>query len=143
MKFSITEILAGTLVMLSAIKLLVIAANAKTWVSFAKRLYSHPNLVVVISIALAGFVLHLLLISGLTIVQILAVSLFVSLLMTAGIAPYSSLIFAVFETESLTDILSRQWLYILIWLLLLVWGAYEILTKEHGAINETLVRLLQ
>lgn len=75
--------------------------------------------------------------------QIPAVSLFVSLLMTAGIAPYSSRIFVVFETENLTDIFSRQWLYILIRLLLLAWGAYEILTKERGAIHETSVRQLQ
>lgn len=130
MQFSIIEVLAGILVILAAIKLLVIAVNVRTWVLFTKRLYSKPELTSFISFALAGIVLYLLLQSGLTIVQILAVSLFVMLLIVAGIAPYSSRLFAWFETQDLRRLLKGQWLYIIVWLLLLGWGAYEILTHN-------------
>ena len=127
MKFSVIEILASILIILASIKLLVIAVNVRAWVSFAKRFYAHSHLTSLISVALAGLVLYLLLQSGLTIVQILAVNLFVVLLIVAGVAPYSSRIIAWFETEDLMHVIKRQWLHIVIWLLLLGWGVYEIL----------------
>ena len=49
------------------------------------------------------------------------------LLIVAGVAPYSSRIIAWFETEDLMHVIKRQWLHIVIWLLLLGWGVYEIL----------------
>lgn len=55
---------AGILVILAAAKVAAIAANVEIWVSFARRVYSRPNLVVAIPIALAGCVLYLLLKSG-------------------------------------------------------------------------------
>ena len=126
MNLSSVEILAGILIVLAVVKLLVIFVNARAWIMFVKRFYSNPNITSLVALTLAGFVLYLLLQSGLTIVQILAVCLFVMLLIVVGIAPYSSQLFQWFETQDLRLILKEQWLYIMIWLLLLGWGAYEL-----------------
>jgi hypothetical protein len=91
-----------------------------------KRLYAHPNVTSFVAVTLAGIVLYFLLRSGLTIVQVLAVSLFVSLLVVAGVAPFFPLILNWFEGKGAVRILKEQWLYALIWFLLLGWGAYEL-----------------
>lgn len=127
MNFSAIEILAGLLIVLAAIKLLVLLVDAQTWLRFVKRVYAKPHVTSWIALVLAVLVLYLLLRSGLTIVQVLAVTVFVSLLVVVGVAPYARPLFGWLETQSLQAMLREQWLYIVVWLLLLVWGAVEIL----------------
>jgi hypothetical protein len=84
---------------------------------------------VLVCYVLAGFVLYGLLLSGLTIVQILAVSLFVSLLLLPGFAPYMGEVLHKLEGKTFAQIMHEQWLYSLIWTTLLGWGAWTLLIR--------------
>lgn len=127
MKLSAIEILAAALVALAGIKLIVIFIDARIWLRFAKRVYANPAVTSWVALILAALVLYLLLRSGLTIIQILAVTVFVALLVVVGIAPYAERLFGWLETQSLPEMLRRQWLYIVVWMLLLAWGAVAII----------------
>lgn len=89
-------------------------------------LYVSPHLTSLVALSLAGLVLYFLLEAGLTIVHILAVSVFTALLFVVGLAPYASYILKWFEGKDLAQILEGQWLYTAVWLILLGWGAYEL-----------------
>lgn len=127
MNVSAIEILAGLLIVLAAIKLLVIFVDVRLWLRFAKRVYAYPVVTSWVALILAGLVLYLLLQSGLTIVQVLAVTVFVALLLVVGMAPYTVPLFDWLETQSLSAMLKQQWLYIAVWVLLLAWGAVALL----------------
>ncbi|MBU1160014.1 hypothetical protein KKD04_02440 [Patescibacteria group bacterium] len=95
--------------------------------NFAKRVWSNIVLVQIVSFLLAGFVLYYLL-QQMTIVQILAVVAFVALLIVFGIAPEMGFLLKKYEAQIKQGKLWKQyWLYTLMWLILLVWGACELL----------------
>ena len=128
MKLSAIEVLAGLLIVLACVKLLVVFVDAKLWLRFVKRIYARPAITSLVALLLAAVVLYLLLRSGLTIVQVLAVTVFVALLLVVGVAPYARALFDWLETQSLPAMLRRQWLYIVIWVLLMAWGAIALVT---------------
>lgn len=128
MKLSAIEVLAGLLIVLACVKLLVVFVDAKLWLRFVKRIYARPAITSLVALLLAAVVLYLLLRSGLTIVQVLAVTVFVALLLVVGIAPYARALFDWLETQSLPAMLRQQWLYIVIWVLLMAWGAIVLVT---------------
>jgi len=64
--------------------------------------------------------------SGLTIVQILAVTAFVGLLMAVGIGIYANEVISMATKMLKKGILKKAWLYTLLWVALIVWGAYEL-----------------
>jgi 1,4-dihydroxy-2-naphthoate octaprenyltransferase len=74
-------------------------------------------------------VLYGLLDSGLTIVQILAVSLFVMLLVIPGFAPYMGEVLRGLEGKTFQEMMREQWLYTLVWTILLGWGALAMLAR--------------
>jgi len=127
MNFSMINVLAGLLIVLASIKLVVVFVSPQAWLRFVRRAYAVPTLTSTIALLLAALVLYLLLQSGLTIVQVLAVTVFVALLLVVGIAPYAGRLFEWIEAQSLPAMLRQQWLYIVVWVLLLGWGAVEIL----------------
>lgn len=126
MNFPAIEILAGLLILAAAIKLFVVFVDARVWLRFAKRVYAIPAVTSWVALLLAALVLYLLLQSGLTIIEVLAVTVFVALLLIVGIAPYAGRLFEWLETQSLPAMLRQQWLYIVVWVLLLSWGAVEL-----------------
>lgn len=128
MQSSITEVLAAILILLSLIKLTAVSVNARKWIGFAKRIYVNPKLTSFVALAAAAAILYLLVRSGLDIVQILAVCLFVVALTMAGMAPYAPRLLAWLETEDVNQLIKSQWLYISAWIALLVWGASTLLT---------------
>ena len=130
MKLSTIEILAGLLIVLAGIKLAVVFVDARVWLKIARRVYAMPAVTAWVALLLAGFVLYLLLQSGLTIVQVLAVTVFVALLLMVGVAPYAGQLFGWLETQSLPEMLRRQWLYVIVWVLLLAWGAAELVAAR-------------
>ncbi len=130
MKLSAIEILAGLLIVLAGIKLAVVFVDARIWLRFAKRAYANPAVTSWVALLMSGLVLYLLLQSGLTIVQVLAVTVFVALLLVVGVAPYAGRLFDWLETQSLPDMLRRQWLYVIVWVLLLAWGAVELVAMR-------------
>jgi len=123
------EVLAAALILLSVIKLTVLSVNAPAWLAVAKAIYSKPVVTATVSYALAGLVLTVLLQSGMTIVQILAVSLFVVLLLVPGIARYAPELLCWFEGQDIRRVLRDQWLYTLVWIVLLGWGACALLFR--------------
>lgn len=130
MNASAIQVLAGLLIILAAVKLAVVLVSPKVWVGFMKRVYAVPPVTSAIALVLAALVLYLLLLSGLSIVQVLAVTVFVSLLLVAGGAPFAKQLIGWLETQSLTTILRTQWLYVVIWVALLAWGAWAILVAN-------------
>ncbi|HXV67757.1 MAG TPA: hypothetical protein VD738_02450 [Nitrospira sp.] len=123
------DIFAGTLIVLAVVKLLALAVNAPAWLSAMKMLYARPALTAAISYLLAGLVLAALLASGVTIVQVLAVCLFVVLLLVPTFAPYMGLVLRGLEGKSLGQMLREQWLYTVVWMILLGWGFYALLNR--------------
>lgn len=127
MNSPITETLAAFLILLSLVKTLMLLVNAPAWLGFVKRFYADAKATSAASLAAAGVVLYLLIRSGLDIVQILAVCLFVSLLVVAGAAPYIPRLYAWIETQDMGRLLWEQWLYVSAWAALILWGAYTLL----------------
>lgn len=123
------DIFAGTLIVLAVVKLLALAVNAPAWLSAMKMLYARPALTAAISYLLAGLVLAALLASGVTIVQVLAVCLFVVLLLVPAFAPYMDLVLRGLEGKSLGQMLREQRLYTVVWMILLGWGFYALLNR--------------
>ncbi|MFI5247372.1 MAG: hypothetical protein ACHQWV_02325 [Nitrospirales bacterium] len=123
------DILAGLLILLAVVKLILLSINAPTWLAAAKALYARPTITATISYLLAGVVLYVLLQSGLTIVQILAVCLFVMLLLIPGLAPYMGEVLRAVEGKTFRQILLGQWLYTLVWMILLGWGVCVLLFR--------------
>lgn len=119
----ILENLALILIVLALVKMLIILINAKLWMSFVQKMYSNVLLLQLIFLILAAVVLYYLLAAGIGIVPIMAVSLFVSLLIGVGIAPYAK---GMFKLLKLREIWSSQWFYVVLWLVLIVWALLEI-----------------
>ncbi len=123
----ITQFLAAFLILVSLVKLTMLLVNARTWVGLVKRLYADTKVTSAVALVAAGIVLFLLIRSGLDIVQILAVCLFVFLLILVGVAPYVPRLYAWVETQDMRQLLKEQWLYVAAWMALLLWGAYALL----------------
>jgi hypothetical protein len=121
------EAFAAVLILLAVVNLVVLFVNAPVWLTAVRALYARPTLTAIVSYVLAGLVLYGLLESGLTIVQILAVSLFVVLLIVPGFAPYMSEVLRGLEGKTLGQMLREQWLYTLVWMMMLGWGACALL----------------
>ena len=126
MTFGTLEILALILIAITVIKLIVFLINPQLWYSFVKKLYVKPQLVSVVALLLAALVLYFLIISGVTIVEILAVCLFVVLLMAVGIAKYADEIIGWAKKQDIVFIVKELWLYTLVWILLMAWGIQQI-----------------
>ena len=90
----ITETLAAILILLSLVKTAMLLVNPRAWIGFVKRFYADTKVTSVVSLGLAGIVLYLLIRSGLDIVQILAVCLFLFLLILVLVAPYAPRLYA-------------------------------------------------
>jgi len=123
------EVLAAVLILLSVIKLTVVSLNAPAWLAVAKAIYSKPTVTATVSYVMAALVLAVLLQSGLTIVQILAVCLFVVLLLVSGFSRYAPAVLRWFEGQDVRQILRDQWFYTLVWIVLLGWGAWVLLFR--------------
>ena len=126
MSSRMVDFFAVLLITLAVVKVIVLSVHARTWLRAANALYANRTLTVTVCYVLAGLVLYGLLASGLTIVQILAVSLFVALLFLPGFAPYMGEILHKLEGKTFAHIMREQWLYTLVWTMLLGGGAWEL-----------------
>ncbi len=127
MNFGTIEILALILIAITAIKLLIFIVNPHWWYSFIEKVYSSPAITSLIAFILAMIVLYFLILSGITIVEILAVSLFIALLIAIGFAKYANKLIPWIRDQNIVSVLKELWLYTLVWLLLIAWGAGELL----------------
>jgi len=119
-------IIALILIIVSAIKIVVILVNPKSWADVVKKIWANPMVMSIVSLILAVIVLYYLIQSGLTIVQILAVTAFVGLLMAVGIGIYANEVISMATKMLKKGILKKAWFYTLLWVALIVWGAYEL-----------------
>jgi len=126
MAYGAVEIAALIIVIISAIKLLIVVFNPKTWLKVIKFLYSSPVILFIVELVLAA-VLFYYLIQDFTIVQIMAIIALGALL--------TGMSFAVYAKETIAwagkflnskTLLTRAWLPILIWLALIIWAVIEL-----------------
>ena len=122
------ELIALILITISLIKIVTIAIKPMAWFDgVVKPLFGNPKVTQVVSFLLAALVLYYLLIE-LTIVQVLAVTFFMALLMLGGMVSFAKPF--IDDAEKIyrgRHILRKYWLYTLIWVVLLLWGLKEIL----------------
>jgi len=126
MVFSTIEWFALVLAVLTIVKLLVISINAKSWMSFSKSLFVKPWLATTVSLVLALVVLYYLL-AELTIVQIFATMLFLSLLMAASLAHFYKDLHKTVN-KNIKGKIKDMWLSIIIWMILSVWVLVSLFT---------------
>ncbi|MBI2630365.1 hypothetical protein HYW76_04655 [Candidatus Pacearchaeota archaeon] len=113
--------------LLILIKIIVILIKPKAWYNLAKTIWSAPTLVMIVCLVLSAIVLFYL-IQTVTIIEIMAVMLFLALLSGMTMAVYSREILD-FAGKLLKDrkFMKKAWLAIIIWLVLILWALKEIL----------------
>ena len=126
MVFSTIEWFALVLAVVILIKLVVISVNAKSWMGFSKSLFTKPWLTTSVSLVLALVVLYYLLVE-ITIVQIFAVMLFLSLTMAAGLAHFAKDLHKTID-KNIKGKIKDSWLSIIIWFLLSLWVLVSVFT---------------
>ena len=126
MQLGTLEILASILIVFTIIKLVVILISPKAWMQFARKLYVKPQITSTVSFILAAVVLYFLLSAGVTIVHILAVSLFIVLVLVVGMSKYADALIDWAIAQDLDNILKEQWFYTLVWMALIAWGIHAI-----------------
>ena len=126
MAFGVLEILALILISITLIKLLTFLIDPKIWYRFLEGFYRDTTIASFIAFVLAIVVLYFLLQAGVTIVEILAVCLFIALLIVIGLAKYANDLIPWIKNQDIVAVLKEVWLYTLVWLLLIAWGVGEI-----------------
>ena len=127
MAFTPVEIIALVLIAISTIKMLVLGVKPMSWMKFAKWIYKKPMMTKFVGAILAGVILYYLVNSGVTIVQILAVSLFMAMMFLIGLSEDVTPFIKKYEAQIKAGKLwKKHWFYTLIWIALLVWGALVI-----------------
>lgn len=124
MAFTSIEIIALILIIVSVIKLLVLLISPKSWMGFAKKVWTSPVVAAIVCFLLAALVLYYL-VQEITIVQILAVMAFMALFIAIGFVGHVKDLFKKYDKKIKTKTLWKNgmWLYALLWLALIVWGA--------------------
>jgi len=126
MGYTPVETIALILVVAVVIKLVVLFIKPKSWMNFATKLWSNPSLTRVILLVLSAIVFYYL-IQEITIVQILAIMAFVSLLIGIGFTNNIKSLISIYKKQKKKgNLLKEYWLLILIWIFLLAWGAKEL-----------------
>ena len=127
MTFTPVETIALVIIIIAVIKMIVLLVNPKAWMNFAKGIYAKPNVTSFGAFVFGAIVLYYLLQSGLTIVQILAVTAFVALLIMIGLAKEVGPLIKKYEGMIKKGNLWKEyWFYTLIWVILLAWGIWEL-----------------
>ncbi|MEK6872370.1 MAG: hypothetical protein AABX16_05700 [Nanoarchaeota archaeon] len=124
---SIIEILALIFIILVGLKITIVLINPRFWIEqVVKKIWAKQATMIIFSLIAAGVSLYFLL-EELSMSQILAVALFISLLMMAGVAMYSQdfikLAEKLYEKKAITK---KTLPYIAIWIALILWGLKEI-----------------
>ena len=124
MTFTSIEIITLILIVIVAIKMFVLLVKAQAWMNFAKWIYKRPSVTKFVGAILAGVILYYLINSGMTIVQILAVSAFMAMLFVVGLAEDIGPFIKKYQAQIKAGKLwKKHWFYTLIWIAILVWGA--------------------
>ncbi len=121
------EVMALIFVLLGIAKLVAVFVSPRSWLKVVRIVYKIPWITAIVALVLVFVTLGYLLIE-LTIVQVFAVMLFVCFLMMLGWAPLSKEMIEFKERLATRTNLKRLWLAIAVWIILLVWALYTILS---------------
>lgn len=125
---SAIENIAWIVIIGAAIKMLVLLINPSAWMNFASKFYKSKSLAKIVSLILAGVIFYYLYISGITVVQILAVTAFIGMLLVLCLADEFDYLIKKYQAVIKKGKLWKEyWLYTLIWIILLIWGVKELL----------------
>lgn len=127
--FNAVEIFALIVIVVAIIKIVIFIYKPEAWISFIETLYSHPQLISAIGLVSSVVVLYFLVNTGLTVVEILAVSLFIALLMLTGIANYADQIVGWAREQDMVSMLKQLLIYVIAWLFLIILGIRELFFK--------------
>ena len=124
--YTAIDILAMIFSAIVLVKILVILIKRQAWIGVVEWIYSKPVVTMLVSLVLALVSLNYLL-NSVTIVQIFAVTLFISLLfvMTAA-AYYKEIMPLARKVIREKRFMRKVWFPIVIWILLLVWALWMI-----------------
>lgn len=127
MAFTPVETIALIIIVVSVIKILVLLVKPEAWMNFAKGVYAKPEATSIVALILGAVVLWYLTQSGISIVEILAVTAFVALLVMVGLAKEVGPLMKKYEAMVKRGNLWKEyWFYTLIWVILLLWGIKEL-----------------
>lgn len=126
MAFTSIETIALIVIIVAMIKMLVLLIKPIAWMDFANGFYKKTALAQLIVFVLAVIVFYYL-IQEFTVVQILAVTAFIALLMMLALAKDLDSFVSKFKARIKKGTIWKQyWFYTLIWLVLLAWGIKEL-----------------
>jgi len=128
MGYTPIEWIALIFIIISLLKIIILVINKNFWINkVSKKIINHGHSMAFIMLVLALIVLCFLL-KELTIVQIIAASVFGILLVGFGMLQYTKELSPLIKKiQKDPHILKRSWIYILIWVIILLWGLKEIL----------------
>ncbi|MDW3094815.1 MAG: hypothetical protein R8G33_03995 [Gammaproteobacteria bacterium] len=129
MNLSVIEILASILIILAVVKVIILILNPQIWLNFISKIYTVPIVMTVIGFILSVLVLYFIVNAGISIVEILAVCLFIALLMLTGLANYAGDLVAWIKQQEIVNVIKNLWLYSAMWLFLIIWGIYILITE--------------
>ena len=121
------EILATIFAVLVIVKLTVVTAKPALWMRWAGAMLKNELVATLIYLVLAVIVGYFIL-AELTVVQVAAVTLWVSMLGGIGLVPYSKILLKS-RDELLSVGMRKAWLAILIWAVFAIWVLYAVFTK--------------
>jgi len=121
------EIIALIVILFAGIKMLILLINPTAWMNFAKKILISKGLVQLIGLILAVVIFYYLRQAGMSIITILAVMAFFGALLMIGLAPSAGDLIKKYQGQIKRGRLWQEnWLYSLIWIVLLVWGVKEL-----------------
>ncbi|MFK8027788.1 MAG: hypothetical protein AB8C40_06970 [Gammaproteobacteria bacterium] len=123
------DILASILIVIALVKIIILVINPNAWGGLLSKIYTIPGVISVVGFLLSVLTLYFILNAGISIIEILAVCLFIALLMLTGLANYSEEFIVWLDRQNIIKMVKRLWLYSSIWLVLIIWGIYALLTK--------------
>lgn len=129
MTFNVIETLAIILIIIALVKIAIVFIAPNILISFVSKMYSVPSIISAVGFLLSVLVLYFIVNSGISIIEVLAVCLFVGLLMVTGLANYANEFTALLGNQGIYQVLKNMWLYFAFWVFLIAWGIYVLLFK--------------
>jgi len=121
------EVIALIMIIVAVIKMIVLLIKPQAWMNFAKGMLGKKVLTQIVGVVLAAVVLYYLIGAGMTIVEILAATTFVALLLVVGLAQHTDDLVKKYQAQiKRGNLWKENWLYALLWIIILVWGAKEL-----------------
>ncbi len=120
MAYSVVEWFVLIFVIIAAIKLLFLLFSPKSWMNFAKKLYSSPIVLFIVELILAVVLFYYLLME-VGIVTLMAGVVLGALLTGMSFALYGKDAVAFGKKIMTKGMLKKLWLPFIIWIVLIVW----------------------